>query len=163
MTGTWVLVATVGTALFVGGLWFTRNGRIRHTAERRRWLSRPTSPKPREHLPDPVAAVLPTEPGPVTLVQFSTTFCAPCRHARAVLANLAERTDGLRYVDLDVTDQPKVARSLGVLRTPTTVAFAASGQELLRVSGVPRADQLLDALRTHLVPQNEHDSHPRSP
>lgn len=162
MNGIWVLVVAIGTALFIGLLWFNRNGRIRHTAARRRNLGRSTAPQPRDDLPAPVAAALPTEPGTVTLMQFSTTFCAPCRHARAVLGHLAGKTDGLRYVDLDVTDQPQVARAVGVLRTPTTIAFTASGQELLRVSGVPKADQLLAALRADLVPQNERGFDPGS-
>jgi thiol-disulfide isomerase/thioredoxin len=86
----------------------------------------------------------------VTLVQISTTFCAPCRHARAVLRQLAGSTDGLAHVELDVTDRPEVAVSLGVSRTPTTVAFTRDGTELLRVGGVPRGDTLIDALRPHL-------------
>jgi thiol-disulfide isomerase/thioredoxin len=91
---------------------------------------------------DPTAAV--------TLVQISTTFCAPCRHARVLLADLAGKVDGLRHVELDVTDQPAVATELGVLRTPTTLALTANGTELLRVGGVPKGEPLLSALRPHL-------------
>ncbi|HEX3647736.1 MAG TPA: thioredoxin family protein [Pseudonocardiaceae bacterium] len=100
-------------------------------------------------LPEPVRAAL--APAPViTLVQLSTTFCAPCRHARAVLRQVAGTTDGLAHVELDVTDRPEVAASLGVLRTPTTVAFTGDGTELLRVGGVPKGGTLVDALRPHL-------------
>ncbi len=86
----------------------------------------------------------------ITLVQVSTTFCAPCRHARAVLDHVARTTDGIVHVELDVTDRPEVAASLGVVRTPTTVAFSSDGRELLRVGGVPRGETLVDALRPHL-------------
>ncbi|NIJ14842.1 thiol-disulfide isomerase/thioredoxin [Saccharomonospora amisosensis] len=136
----------------------TREGRIRYRFAKRARAGH----KSRQDLPAPVAAALPSEQGTVTLLQVSTSYCAPCRHAKTVLSELAERTDGLRYVNLDVTDQPEVARAIGVLRTPTTVAFTAAGQELLRVSGVPKTDELLTALRTHLVSQNEHGSHPES-
>jgi thiol-disulfide isomerase/thioredoxin len=105
--------------------------------------------EPATGLPEPVRAALADAPS-VTLVQVSTTFCAPCRHARAVLTRLADQTDGLRHVELDVTDRPEIATSLGVLRTPTTVAFTSDGTELLRVGGVPRGDTLIDALRPHL-------------
>jgi thiol-disulfide isomerase/thioredoxin len=116
-----------------------REGRIRG--------GRSTSPG--AVLPEPVRAALADGPA-VTLVQLSTTFCAPCRHARAVLHQLAGHTTGLAHVELDVTDQPDVAASLGVLRTPTTVAFASDGTELLRVGGVPQGARLIDALRPHL-------------
>ena len=37
------------------------------------------------------------------------------------------------------------------MRTPTTIAFARDGRELLRVSGVPRRRELLEALDTELT------------
>lgn len=102
-------------------------------------------------VPDPVLAVLHPD-ADVTLVQLSTTFCAPCRHARAVLEQLARRTDGLEHTDLDITNRPEVATGLGVFRTPTTLAFDSQGNELARVSGVPRGaqlDELVQTLRQH--------------
>lgn len=136
MTG---LFALVGALVVAGALaWWlrARDGRV-------------TGPRLTAGLPDPVRAALAGAPA-VTLVQVSTTFCAPCRHARAVLGQLADSTTGLAHVELDVTDRPEVAVSLGVSRTPTTVAFAPDGTELLRVGGVPRRDTLIDALRPHL-------------
>lgn len=138
MTGLWVLVATLVAAAAVGLLLRARNGRVRAA-----------KPAVRE-LPGPVTDVL-DPASAVTLVQISTTFCAPCRHAKAVLAPLAERTDGLHHVELDVTNQPEVAQSLAVLRTPTTIALTPDGRELLRVGGVPKGPELLDALRPHLT------------
>jgi len=137
VTGLWVLLATLVAAVAVGVLLKARNGRVREA-------------KPVRELPGPVAAAL-DPASAVTLVQISTTFCAPCRHAKAVLGPLAERTDGLHHVELDVTDQPEVAQSLAVLRTPTTIALTPDGRELLRVGGVPKGPELLDALRPHLT------------
>jgi thiol-disulfide isomerase/thioredoxin len=137
VTGLWVLVATLVAAAAVGLLLRARNGRVR-------------AAKPARALPGPVADVL-DPASAVTLVQISTTFCAPCRHAKAVLEPLAERTDGLHHVELDVTNQPEVAQSLSVLRTPTTIALTPDGRELLRVGGVPKGPELLDALRPHLT------------
>lgn len=137
-TGLWVLLVTLVVGVAAGLLLRARNGRVR--------AARPAG----RVLPEPVTKVI--DPGSaVTLVQISTTFCAPCRHAKAVLSNLAEKTDGLHHVELDVTDQPEVAQSLSVLRTPTTLALAPDGRELLRVGGVPRGADLLEALRPHLV------------
>jgi thiol-disulfide isomerase/thioredoxin len=136
VTGVWVLVGTLVVAGVLVWLLQAREGRIKQT-----------STAPAAGLPEPVRAAL--APG-VTLVQVSTTFCAPCRHARAVLSRLADTTTGLTHVELDVTDRPEIATSLGVFRTPTTVAFTSDGTELLRVGGVPKQDTLIDALRPHL-------------
>lgn len=104
---------------------------------------------PARALPAPVAGAL-DPASAVTLVQISTTFCAPCRHTRAILSALAGKTEGLHHVDLDVTEQPEVAQALSVLRTPTTLALTPDGRELLRVGGVPKGAELLTALEPHL-------------
>lgn len=134
MTGVWALLGALVATGAIGAVLKWRDGRVtRKSVE----------------IPDAVRSLL--DSSPVTLVQLSTTFCAPCRQARVVLDDLASRTTGLRHVELDITNLPDVAASLGVLRTPTTVAYDASGTELLRVGGVPRKDALLEALRPHLV------------
>ncbi|WP_037353954.1 TlpA family protein disulfide reductase [Amycolatopsis orientalis] len=140
MTGVWVLLATLVVATAAGLVLRARNGRIR--AAKPAVQGRP--------LPAPVAAALDPESA-VTLVQISTTFCTPCRHTRAILSSLAEKTDGLHHVDLDVTDRPEVAQALSVLSTPTTLALDPEGRELLRVGGVPKGPELLEALRPHLT------------
>jgi thiol-disulfide isomerase/thioredoxin len=133
--------------------WYALGGALLLTAALAWWLRRQEGRVRRvaatTGLPEPVRAALAAAPA-ITLVQLSTTFCAPCRHARAVLRQLAGNTDGLAHVELDVTDRPEVAASLGVLRTPTTVAFTHDGTELLRVGGVPKGATLVDALRPHL-------------
>jgi thiol-disulfide isomerase/thioredoxin len=135
MTGALVLVGTLVLAGAVGLILRSRNGRVR-TA-------------PAGSLPADVRTMLhPT--ALVTLVQLSTTFCAPCRHTRVLLSDLASRTDGLHHTELDLTERPELARELSVLRTPTTLAIDGSGRELLRVGGVPKRDTLLAALQPHL-------------
>lgn len=139
MTGLWVLL---GALVAAGGLaWLLRRREGRITGR--------TRASSGGGLPAAVRDALAAAPT-VTLLQVSTTFCAPCRHASAVLSHLADTTDGVAHVELDVTDRPEIATSLGVFRTPTTVAFAGDGTELLRVGGVPKLTTLIDALRPHL-------------
>ncbi|WP_112275280.1 thioredoxin family protein [Lentzea terrae] len=133
MTGVWALLGALAVAGAIGVLLKVREGRIYR--------------RDSVDLPAPVRDLL--APG-VTLVQLSTTFCAPCRHAKVVLSDLADRTDGLSHAELDVTNLPDVAAQLGVMRTPTTLALTADGVEVLRVGGVPKRDSLLAALQPHL-------------
>jgi thiol-disulfide isomerase/thioredoxin len=128
------LVGTLVLATVAGLVMKARNGRVRTASTR--------------GLPADVEALL--APAGITLVQLSTTFCAPCRHTRVLLSDLAARTDGLHHTELDLTERPDLARELSVLRTPTTLAIDGRGTELLRVGGVPKRDQLLSALRPHL-------------
>jgi len=134
MTGVWALLGALAVAGAIGVLLKVREGRISRREDS-------------IDLPTPVRDLL--APG-VTLVQLSTTFCAPCKHAKVILRDLADRTDGLTHAELDVTNLPDVAAQLGVMRTPTTLALTADGVEVLRVGGVPKRDTLLAALQPHL-------------
>jgi thiol-disulfide isomerase/thioredoxin len=134
MTGVWVLVGAVAVAMAAGFLLRARNGKLRR--------ARTSS------LPAQVAELI--EPSSrVTLLQVSTEFCAPCKHAAVALTTLAKDLDGVHHVDLDVTHQPDVAERLGVLSTPTTLALTPEGAELFRFSGLPRVDELTDRLASH--------------
>lgn len=87
----------------------------------------------------------------VTLLQLSSTFCAPCRHTRVLLSDLAERTGGLAHVEIDLTHHPEWSTPLGVHTTPTTLVLDhTTGRELFRVHGVPRRQALLTALAGYL-------------
>jgi thiol-disulfide isomerase/thioredoxin len=93
-----------------------------------------------------LAGVRPDEDERVLLLQLSSPVCAPCRTTAGVLDGLASDDPAVRHVEVDVAERVDVARALGVLSTPTTVAFDRDGAEMLRVSGVPRVDELRDAL-----------------
>ena len=81
-----------------------------------------------------------------TLVQFSSAFCAPCRTARVVLADVASEEDGVRHVEIDAEQHLDLVRALDVRRTPTTLVLDAAGHEVLRAAGAPQKRQVLAAL-----------------
>jgi thiol-disulfide isomerase/thioredoxin len=136
-TATWVLLATAALVVAIGVAWRLRSGRVVAAA------GQPLPPAVLAELPNSGAEVL-------TLLQVSTEFCAPCRQAKIVLAELAQRAPGLHHVELDVTDRPALAGALRVRSTPTTLAVDPRGREILRLVGVPDADTLLAALQPHL-------------
>ncbi|MDR7302213.1 TlpA family protein disulfide reductase [Haloactinomyces albus] len=148
--GLWALLAAVAIALCLGLMWRARQGRIR---VRNKSTPADVEESVFDQLPEGLRRHL-TEAADgdarVTLLQLSTTFCAPCRHTRVLLAHFAERTEGVRHVEVDLTHHPEWATPLGVHTTPTTLAFDDSGRELFRVGGVPRRDELTRTLRSHL-------------
>lgn len=81
-----------------------------------------------------------------TFVQFSSAFCAPCRTTRTLLADIAEREDGVVHLEVDAEQHLDLVRALDVRRTPTTLVLDADGLELARAAGAPRRDQVLSAL-----------------
>ena len=81
-----------------------------------------------------------------TLLQFSSSFCAPCRAARQLLAEVAARDTGIAHVEVDVADRLDLVRWLDVRRTPTVFVLGPQGQITRRASGLPSREDVLAAV-----------------
>ncbi len=85
----------------------------------------------------------------LTVVQFSTAFCGPCRATRARLQHLAITRPGLAHVHVDAESHLDAVRVLGVRKTPTLLYLDREGRLLGRSDGAPRPAELtalVDAL-----------------
>jgi thioredoxin 1 len=82
------------------------------------------------------------------LLDFSATWCAPCKALEPILASLAqERGDTLRIGKVDIDSSPGVAARLGVRGAPTLILFE-HGEERGRKLGFSNKRALLDFLHT---------------
>jgi thioredoxin 1 len=70
----------------------------------------------------------------ITLVDFTATWCAPCRALSPVLDQLAAQTEDLTVVKVDVDDSPEFASAYGVMSFPTLMFFL-DGQPVHRLVG----------------------------
>jgi thiol-disulfide isomerase/thioredoxin len=77
-----------------------------------------------------------------TLVQFSSSFCSPCRATRTLLRDVTARIDDVAYVDVDAESHLELVRRLGIVKTPTVVVLDRTGSVVRQASGVPRRDQI---------------------
>jgi len=129
-----VAVAVVLVTTTAGGFVLTRRaGRFRDT-------------DPRRSL-DPILVELGVQPGtPLTLLQFSSAFCGPCRATRVLCADVAGRIPGVRHIDVDAESHLDAVRALDVWRTPTVLLVDAEGVVRRRATGAPSRSQLLAAI-----------------
>jgi thiol-disulfide isomerase/thioredoxin len=158
--GRWVLVVAVVGALALGGWRAISDGRFRGTHRVRTGLdsarpaegsSRPAegSARPAETLSLLAGTSYDVQRGErATLLQFSSAFCAPCRATRRVLADVAVAVPGVTHVEIDAEAHLELVRSLGIVRTPTTLVLDGDGREVTRATGAPRPAQVLAALDT---------------
>ena len=86
----------------------------------------------------------------LTVVQFSTAFCGPCRATKARLAQLQTTRPGLSVVQVDAESHLDEVRELDVRRTPTLFFLDRSGAVVGRSSGAPRADELTALVDAHV-------------
>jgi glutaredoxin len=85
----------------------------------------------------------------LTVVQFSTAFCAPCRATRARLEQLRSTRPGLAYVHVDAESHLDEVRALDVRRTPTLFYLDRAGTVIGRSSGAPRPEELTALVDAH--------------
>jgi thiol-disulfide isomerase/thioredoxin len=135
--GVIVVVAVLAVATAAGLAWRRRDGRLRQSR------NRPGQPEQRRLAGSDVGQPLGER---VTLLQFSSSFCAPCRATRQLLADVAARTQGVAHIEIDVADRLDLVRLLDIRRTPTTLVLGPHGQITQRASGLPRREEVLTAV-----------------
>ena len=168
-------IAVVALVLFAGvagGAWWKRaNGRLRDVApvvppvDSGRKLSDPgASLLPTQNgageaaaggglrsgglaLDRAMLAGLGVEPGErATLLQFSSTHCAPCRAVSRLSSEVAGEVAGVRHVEVDAEEHLDAVKALGIWRTPTLLVLDREGRVLKRATGVPGKPQLIAAV-----------------
>jgi thiol-disulfide isomerase/thioredoxin len=86
----------------------------------------------------------------LTVVQFSTAFCGPCRATKARLRQLQATRPGLAVVQVDAESHLDEVRELDVRRTPTLFYLGRDGRLIGRSSGAPRPDELTSLVDAHV-------------
>lgn len=81
-----------------------------------------------------------------TLLQFSSAFCQPCKATRLLLDDVASGLPQVAHIEVDAEDHLDLVRSLGIMRTPTTLILDHTGEIVGRAVGLPKRSQVLTAL-----------------
>ncbi|HEY9476142.1 MAG TPA: thioredoxin family protein [Mycobacteriales bacterium] len=141
-----VLLATT----CLGLVWRRRNGRMRDVAGGgvARGVGSAGGDRDDGTIDPAVLASLGVTPAaaPVTLVQFSSAFCQPCRATRRVLDQVTEMLPEVCHVEVDAESHLDAVRALGVLRTPTVLVLDRRGRVVRRASGQPRRADVIAAV-----------------
>ena len=85
----------------------------------------------------------------LTVVQFSTAFCGPCRATRARLHQLQRTRPGLVQVHVDAESHLDAVRALDVRVTPTLLWLDRQGTVVARSSGAPHPAELARLVDAH--------------
>ncbi|HEY0508580.1 MAG TPA: thioredoxin family protein [Blastococcus sp.] len=140
--GAVVVVAALVVTAVVAWWVQTRNGAVRTPAPER------AGGIP-SHLPVFARLGVRPEEADLTVVQFSTAFCGPCRSTKARLQHLQTTRPGLAYVHVDAESHLDEVRELDVRRTPTLFYLGRDGELIGRSSGAPRPDELTALVDAH--------------
>ena len=82
-----------------------------------------------------------------TLVQFSTEYCGQCPGVKRTLSQLAYRSGGLAFAEVDITERLDLAAHFSISQTPTVFLLDDSGRVIYRVGGIPKMNLLTEQLQ----------------
>ncbi|RBY80458.1 thioredoxin [Blastococcus sp. TF02-09] len=140
-----IVVLAVALVVTAAAAWWqrTRDGAVRPRSPEEEQVTAPSE--------SAAFARLGVRPGEadLTVVQFSTAFCGPCRATKARLAQLQTTRPGLAVVQVDAESHLDEVRALDVRRTPTLFYLDRSGAVVARSSGAPRPDELTALVDAH--------------
>jgi thiol-disulfide isomerase/thioredoxin len=90
----------------------------------------------------------------VTLVQLSSPVCSDCVAMRRAATELVAADPSVAHREIDVVDEPEVARRHSVYSTPTTLVLDSEGHVRARLIGAVKTADIriaVDAARTAVV------------
>jgi hypothetical protein len=134
-----LVAALAGTALLAWWL-RTRDGAVRTVDQEREGTVLPALDRLGDRPQD----------ADLTVVQFSTAFCAPFRATKARLEQLRATRPGLAVVHVDAESHLDEVRELDVRRTPTLFYLGRNGSLVGRSSGAPRPEELTALVDAHV-------------
>lgn len=93
--------------------------------------------------------IIPTDGKPM-IIDFSATWCPPCRQLQPIFEKLAEDFRGrITFVTIDVDENPELSQSYGVTNIPMIVFVNKDGQIQDTIIGFQDRGQLLAAINTY--------------
>lgn len=152
MNGTGAIVLAVALLATAAVSWWlrTRDGAIRPAAAGNGAEAGVSGPERTPMSPVFERLGVRADAADLTVVQFSTAFCAPCRTTRARLQQLQTTRPGLAYLHVDAESHLDEVRELDVRRTPTLFYLRRDGSLLARSSGAPQPEELTALVDAHV-------------
>lgn len=93
----------------------------------------------------------------LTLVQFSSAFCQPCRVTKRIIGQVLESIDdkGISHVEVDAELKLDLTRKFDIRRTPTVIIVDELGCELDRASGQLTKPGLIAAIDRNVTKSSD--------
>ncbi len=84
------------------------------------------------------------------IVKYASPSCGPCHSLSPILSKVVDEFDGrIHYVEIDITEDPEIAESAGVMGTPT-IQFFKNKDKVGEMIGVKQKSQYREMIESHL-------------
>lgn len=79
----------------------------------------------------------------LTVVDFSATWCMPCRMLKPILERATERFEDVDFFEIDIDDNEEIAKRYRIFSVPTLVCFK-SGKKIDSLVGLNSYDDIVE-------------------
>lgn len=84
------------------------------------------------------------------MVKYSSPTCGPCHSLSPILSKVVGEFEGrMHYIEIDITEDPEIAESGGVVGTPT-IQFFKNKEKVAELMGVKSKSQYRETIETYL-------------
>lgn len=85
-----------------------------------------------------------------TIVDFSASWCPPCRQLKPIFEKLAEEFKGrINFVTIDVDENPELSQSYGVQSIPMMIFLDKDGQIQDTLLGFQTREKILETINNY--------------
>jgi thiol-disulfide isomerase/thioredoxin len=82
----------------------------------------------------------------VTIVQFSSAFCSPCKATAQIISTLTKDMDDVKFVQIKSEENLQLVEKFDIKSTPTVIFFNTHAIEVGRAVGIPTSQQVLASI-----------------
>lgn len=79
----------------------------------------------------------------LTVVDFSATWCMPCRMLKPILERVTEVFDDVDFFEIDIDENAEIAKRYRIFSVPTLVCFK-SGKKIDSLVGLNSFDEIVE-------------------
>ena len=91
----------------------------------------------------------------VTLLQFSSAFCSPCKATAVVISQIVQGMDDVVYIQVASEENLKLVEKFDIKSTPTVIFFNRDGIEVGRAVGIPTKEQVIISINAVRTPADD--------
>ena len=88
-------------------------------------------------------------------MQFSSSFCSPCKATAQIISHLVEGMDDVVYIQVASEENLKLVEKFDIKSTPTVIFFNRNGIEVGRAVGVPTKEQVIISINAVRTPSDD--------
>ena len=128
----WLPIGILALTTVFGLYWRSQQGKLKVPAQIHNFISK-----------DEIGIELGSR---VTIIQFCSAFCSPCKATAQIISTLVRDMDDVKFGQIKSEENLKLVEKFDIKSTPTVIFFNSLAMEVGRAVGIPTNQQVLASI-----------------